>query len=59
MNNLSLTEHTILEGNGFYVEEAFDGIDAMEKIRSNQFDLIICDDKMPRMNGELFLVMLY
>ena len=50
-----LIEHTILEGNGFYVEEAFDGIDAMEKIRSNQFDLIICDDKMPRMNGEIFL----
>ena len=50
-----LIEHTILEGNGFYVEEAFDGIDAMEKIKRNQFDLIICDDKMPRMNGELFL----
>ena len=50
-----LIEHTILEGNGFYVEEAFDGIDAMDKIKTNQFDLIICDDKMPRMSGELFL----
>ena len=27
----------------------------MEKIKVNQFDLIICDDKMPRMNGEIFL----
>ena len=50
-----LIEHTILKGYGFYVEEAFDGIDAMDKIKVNQFDLIICDDKMPRMNGEIFL----
>lgn len=50
-----LIEYTILKGYGFYVEEAFDGIDAMEKIKVNQFDLIICDDKMPRMNGEIFL----
>lgn len=50
-----LIEHTILKGYGFYVEEAFDGIDAMEKIKTNHFDLILCDDKMPRMNGEIFL----
>ena len=50
-----LIEHTILEGNGFFVEEAWDGIDAMDKIKSNQFDLILCDDKMPRMNGEFLL----
>ena len=50
-----LIEHTILKGYGFYVEEAQDGIEAMEKIKANQFDLILCDDKMPRMNGEIFL----
>ena len=50
-----LIEHTILKGYGFYVEEAFDVIDALEKIKTNQFDLILCDDKMPRMNGEIFL----
>ena len=38
-----------------FIEEAFDGIDAMDKIKSNQFDIIICDDMMPRMNGEIFL----
>mgnify|MGYP003510617167 FL=1 len=27
----------------------------MEKIRKKQFDLIVCDDVMPRMNGEIFL----
>ena len=48
-------QHTILAGNGYLVDEAFDGIDAMEKIRKKQFDLIVCDDVMPRMNGEIFL----
>ena len=50
-----LIEHTILEGNGFFVEEASDGIEAMEKIKENQYDLVICDDAMPRMNGEILL----
>ena len=48
-------ENTILSGNGFLVEEAVDGIDAMEKIHGKQFDLIVCDDAMPRMNGEILL----
>ena len=50
-----LIEHTILEGNGFFVEEAQDGIAAIEKLKENQYDLILCDDKMPRMNGEILL----
>lgn len=50
-----LIEHTILEGNGFFVEEAQDGISAIEKLKENQYELILCDDKMPRMNGEILL----
>ena len=50
-----LIEHSILSGNGYSVEEAFDGIDAMSKIKERQFDLILCDDDMPRMNGEIFV----
>ena len=50
-----LIEHTILDGKGFMVEEAADGIEAMAKVKETQFDLILCDDDMPRMNGELFL----
>ena len=50
-----LIEHTILDGTGFMVEEAADGIEAMAKVKETQFDLILCDDDMPRMNGELFL----
>ena len=48
-------QNTILSGNGFLVDEAVDGIDAMEKIRKKQFDLILSDDAMPRMNGDIFL----
>ena len=48
-------ERTILLGNSFLVEEASDGIDAIEKLKKKQFDLILCDDEMPRMNGDILL----
>ena len=48
-------ERTILLTNNFLVEEASDGIDAMERIKQKQFDLILCDDEMPRMNGDILL----
>ena len=48
-------EKTILVSNNFMVDEASDGIEAIEKIKHKQFDLILCDDDMPRMNGNLFL----
>ena len=48
-------EHTILSANGFLIEEAEDGIAAIEKLKLKQFDMIVCDDEMPRMNGEIFL----
>ena len=48
-------ERTILLTNNFLVEEAADGIDAMEKLKKKLFDLIICDDEMPRMNGDILM----
>ena len=48
-------EKTILTSNKFLVDEAVDGIDAMDKIKQKQFDIIICDDEMPRMNGDILL----
>ncbi|MEK6693216.1 MAG: response regulator [Nitrospirota bacterium] len=33
------------------VTEAVDGIDAIEKLNKNSFDLIITDINMPRLNG--------
>ena len=48
-------ERTILLANNYLVEEAADGIAAMEKIKQKQYDLILCDDEMPRMNGDILL----
>ena len=44
-------ERTILEGNGYAVETAVDGIDGLEKIKAKQYDLVLSDKDMPRMTG--------
>jgi two-component system chemotaxis sensor kinase CheA len=41
----------ILETAGYQVSTAFDGIDAFTRARSDEFDLIVSDVDMPRMNG--------
>lgn len=42
---------SIYENNGFYVEEAKDGIEAMEILKKKEISLIISAVEMPRMNG--------
>ena len=45
-------EKSILEATpGFDVELAMDGVEALEKLGSAQYDLVISDIEMPRMNG--------
>jgi two-component system chemotaxis response regulator CheY len=44
-----------LEKAGFVVEQAINGIEAMEKVLSEPFDLVIVDVNMPRMDGFTFL----
>jgi two-component system chemotaxis sensor kinase CheA len=41
----------ILETAGYQVATAVDGIDAFTQLRSGEFDLIVSDVDMPRMNG--------
>ena len=41
----------ILEFENFEVDVAEDGIEGLEKIEKTQFDVILCDIKMPRMDG--------
>jgi two-component system chemotaxis sensor kinase CheA len=41
----------ILETAGYKVSTAVDGTDAFTRARSNEFDLIVSDVDMPRMNG--------
>ena len=44
-----------LEAAGFQVAEAINGIEALEKVLSGRFDLVIADINMPKMDGVSFL----
>ena len=48
-------EQTIFETDGYHVEIAQDGIDALDKLKSKHIDAIISDIKMPRMDGMVLL----
>ncbi len=41
----------ILSFEGFTVDEAVDGAEGVKKIRENNYDCILCDIKMPKMDG--------
>ncbi len=45
----------ILEGAGYRIDEAVNGIEAMEKTLQDEFDLYIVDINMPKMDGYGFL----
>jgi two-component system nitrogen regulation response regulator NtrX len=45
----TLTE--ILSFEGYNVEEASDGAEGLKKILNNNYDCVICDIKMPKMDG--------
>jgi len=40
-----------LQGAGFDVVEAVDGVDALQKAKAESFDLVLSDVNMPNMNG--------
>jgi two-component system chemotaxis sensor kinase CheA len=44
-------ETSILETNGYQVRIAVDGVEALEKLRSDKIDLVISDIQMPRLDG--------
>jgi two-component system, chemotaxis family, chemotaxis protein CheY len=44
-----------LEAHGFVVEEALNGLEALEKLLLDPFDLAIVDVNMPQMDGITFL----
>lgn len=46
---------TALEQDGFLVEEALNGLEALEKLLLQPFDLAIVDINMPHMDGITFL----
>lgn len=42
---------SILSHRGYEVDEASDGVEALEKLQKKQYPLILCDVQMPRMTG--------
>jgi DNA-binding NtrC family response regulator len=45
----------ILSNEGYLVTEAIDGQEGLEKYTSHTFDLVLCDIKMPKLDGIEFL----
>jgi two-component system chemotaxis response regulator CheY len=45
----------VLESGGFAVEEALNGIEALEKALETRFDLLLVDINMPKLDGFGFL----
>jgi CheY-like chemotaxis protein len=41
----------VLRNDGYQVDKAFDGIQAVEMVTNSQYDLVITDMHMPRQNG--------
>ena len=39
---------------GYRVERAGDGEEALQRVEDQPFDLVICDLKMPRLDGRAF-----
>jgi DNA-binding NtrC family response regulator len=50
-----LTKILLEECDTYIVEEAEDGKSGFEKIKNEDYDLVLCDIKMPKMNGEELL----
>ncbi len=46
-----LTKILSEENDTYKVEEAEDGVAGLEKIKNNDYDLVLCDIKMPKMDG--------
>ena len=44
----------ILADENFLVDVAFDGEEALLKVKTHQYDAVICDLKMPRLRGDEF-----
>src|SRR5579859_4483341 len=52
---IRLYYRSALERAGFEVEQAINGIEAMEMVLSQPIDLVVVDINMPRMDGLTFL----
>lgn len=49
--SIRYTLRDILEFENYTVEEASDGAEGLDKILKNKYDLVLCDVKMPKLDG--------
>src|SRR4029453_12545045 len=49
--SLRYTLESVLDEAGFQAKSVEDGINAIEEIKTKTYDLVICDMKLPKMNG--------
>ena len=49
------TLHEILSFEGYKIEEAGDGEEGLKKFREKSYDVVLCDIKMPKLDGIEFL----
>ena len=43
---------SVLELSGYEVDEAYNGIEAIEHLKHNTYDAVITDAEMPRLGGD-------
>ena len=49
---LAVSLQWILADENFLVDVAYDGAEALDKIRANEYDVVVCDLMMPRLRGD-------
>lgn len=49
--SVRLTTRVALSNAGYTITEAVDGMDGLSKMRAGQFDLVVTDLNMPKMDG--------
>jgi DNA-binding NtrC family response regulator len=50
-NSIRRTLRDILENEGYAIDDAPDGLEGLKLVKNNHYDVVLCDIKMPKMDG--------